>query len=52
VQFASVRLSCGSVFTDDPQFVNYWGYKFILESDAHKYDKYYIRSVTVKKLKP
>ena len=35
---------------DDPQFVNYWGYNFSLESDGDKYNKYYIRSVTVKKL--
>lgn len=35
---------------DDPQFVNYWGYNFILESDGNKYNKYYIQSVTVKKL--
>jgi len=35
---------------DDPQFVNYWGYNFILESDGDTYNKYYIQSVTVKKL--
>ena len=34
---------------DDPQFVNYWGYNFALESDGNQYNKYYIRSVTVTK---
>ncbi len=35
---------------DDPQFVNYWGYNFALESDGNTYNKYVIRSVTVTKL--
>lgn len=35
---------------DDPQFVNYWGYNFALESDGNKYNKYYIQSVTVRKV--
>lgn len=35
---------------DDPQFVNYWGYNFSLESDGNQYNKYYIQSVTVTKL--
>lgn len=35
---------------DDPQFVNYWGYNFVLESDGNQYNKYLIRSVTVRKL--
>ena len=34
---------------DDPQFVNYWGYNFTLESDGNKFNKYYIQSVTVTK---
>ena len=37
---------------DDPQFVNYWGFNFILESDGNVYNKYLIRSVTVKKWMP
>lgn len=37
---------------EDPQFVNYWGYNFILESDGNQYNKYYIKSVTVRKLVP
>jgi hypothetical protein len=35
---------------DDPEFVNYWGYNFTLNSDGNKFNKYYIQSVTVKKL--
>ncbi|NNJ27902.1 GH39 family glycosyl hydrolase [Alienimonas chondri] len=35
---------------DDPQFVNYWGYNFILESDGNAYNNYFIRSVTVRRL--
>jgi polysaccharide biosynthesis protein PslG len=35
---------------EDPQFVNYWGYNFSLVSDGDEYNKYYIQSVTVKKL--
>lgn len=35
---------------EDPQFVNYWGYNFILESDGNIYNNYLIRSVKVKKL--
>lgn len=34
---------------DDPQFVNYWGYNFILESDGNQYNKYFIQSITVTK---
>lgn len=37
---------------DDPQFVNYWGFNFILESDGNVYNKYLIRSVKVKKIMP
>ena len=35
----------------DPQFVNYWGYNFALESDGPKFSNYYLQSVTVKKLR-
>ncbi|MFH5802975.1 beta-galactosidase [Alienimonas sp. DA493] len=35
---------------DDPQFVNYWGFNFILESDGDVYNKYLIRRVSVRKL--
>ncbi len=35
---------------DDPQFVNYWGFNFLLESDGARYNDYLIRSVTVRKL--
>ena len=35
---------------DDPQFVNYWGYNFALESDGNQYNKYYLQSVTVTKI--
>ena len=35
---------------EDPQFVNYWGFNFNLESDGDKYSKYFLRSVTVTKL--
>jgi len=35
---------------DDPQFVNYWGYNFSLVSDGNVYNKYYLQSVTVRKL--
>ncbi|CAN5612265.1 hypothetical protein BH11PLA2_BH11PLA2_40460 [soil metagenome] len=35
---------------DDPQFVNYWGYNFALESDGDKFNKYYMQSVSVRKL--
>jgi len=34
---------------DDPRFVNYWGFNFNLESDGNKFNKYLIKSVTVKK---
>jgi GH35 family endo-1,4-beta-xylanase len=34
---------------DDPQFVNYWGYNFALESDGNQFNKYYFQSVTVTK---
>ena len=36
---------------EDPQFVNYWGYNFVLESDGDKFNQYLIRSVKVRKLK-
>lgn len=36
---------------DDPQFVNYWGYNFALESDGNTFNRYYLRSVEVRKLK-
>lgn len=35
---------------DDPQFVNYWGYNFLLQSDGNEYNKYLIRKATVRKL--
>ena len=35
---------------EDPCFVNYWGYNFVLESDGPKFSNYYIRSVSVSKL--
>ncbi|MCB1211154.1 MAG: hypothetical protein KDK97_17655, partial [Verrucomicrobiales bacterium] len=35
---------------EDPQFVNYWGYNFALESDGPKFSKYFIQSVTVRKV--
>ena len=35
---------------DDAQFVNYWGYNFSLVSDGDVYNKYYLQSVTVRKL--
>jgi hypothetical protein len=35
---------------EDPQFVNYWGYNFNLESDGNQYNKYFLQSVTVTKL--
>jgi hypothetical protein len=35
---------------DDAQFVNYWGYNFSLVSDGNVYNKYYLQSVTVRKL--
>jgi len=35
---------------DDAQFVNYWGYNFSLVSDGDKFNKYYLQSVTVRKL--
>jgi polysaccharide biosynthesis protein PslG len=35
---------------DDPQFVNYWGFNFALESDGNQYNKYLIRKATVRKL--
>jgi hypothetical protein len=34
----------------DAEFVGMWGYNFTLESDGNVYNKYYIKSVTVKKL--
>ena len=34
----------------DAQFVSYWGYNFALESDGNKFNRYYVRSVTVRKL--
>ncbi len=35
---------------DDPQFVNYWGFNFSLNSDGDQFNKYYLQSVTVTKL--
>ena len=35
---------------NDAQFVNMWGFNFSLESDGNKYNKYYLRSVTLTKL--
>lgn len=35
----------------DAEFVGMWGYNFALESDGNVYNKYYIKSVTVRKLK-
>jgi hypothetical protein len=35
---------------DDPEFVNYWGYNFVLESDGNQYNNYLIRRVSVRKL--
>ena len=35
----------------DAEFVGMWAYNFALESDGNVYNKYYIQSVTVKKLK-
>jgi len=35
---------------DDAQFVNYWGYNFSLVSDGNVFNKYYLQSVTVRKL--
>ena len=35
---------------DDPQFVNYWGFNFLLESDGNQYNKYFIRRIVVRKL--
>jgi hypothetical protein len=35
----------------DAEFVGMWGYNFTLESDGNVYNKYYIKSVTVRKLK-
>lgn len=37
---------------EDPQFVNYWGYNFALESDGDRYNHYFVKSVTVTKLRP
>jgi hypothetical protein len=34
----------------DAEFVNYWDYNFSLDSDGPKFNKYFIQSVTVKKL--
>lgn len=35
---------------DDPCFVNYWGYNFVLESDGPQYSNYYLRNVSVTRL--
>lgn len=35
---------------DDAQFVNYWGYNFSLVSDGDVLNRYYLKSVTVRKL--
>jgi hypothetical protein len=34
----------------DAEFVGMWGYNFALESDGNIYNKYYIKSVTVRKV--
>jgi hypothetical protein len=34
---------------DDARFVNYWGYNFALESDGNTYNRYLLKSVTVRK---
>ncbi len=34
---------------DDAQFVNYWGYNFVIEPDGSQFNKYYPTSVTVSK---
>ncbi|MDB6072306.1 MAG: hypothetical protein JWL81_3477, partial [Verrucomicrobiales bacterium] len=36
---------------EDPQFVNYWGYNLSLESDGNTYNRYYLKSVEVRKVK-
>lgn len=36
----------------DPEFVNYWGYNFALESDGNTYNKYFLKSLTVTKRGP
>jgi hypothetical protein len=35
---------------DDAEFVGMWAYNFALESDGNVYNKYYIQSVTVRKV--
>ena len=35
---------------DDPCFVNYWGFNFLLESDGNVFNKYRIKSVKVRKV--
>ena len=35
---------------DDAQFVHYWGYNFTFNSDGNQLNKYYLQSVTVRKL--
>ena len=35
---------------EDPQFVSYWGFNFVLESDGAQYNKYLIRKVSVRRL--
>jgi len=35
---------------NDAQFVSFWGFNFSLDSDGNQYNKYDIKSVTVKKL--
>ncbi len=34
---------------EDPQFVNYWGYNFALESDGNVFNRYYLQKVEVRK---
>lgn len=35
----------------DPSFVNYWGYNFRLESDGGVFNKYYLRRISVEKIR-
>ncbi|MHC5543103.1 hypothetical protein ACYOEI_33185, partial [Singulisphaera rosea] len=35
---------------DDPEFVNYWGFNFALESDGNVYNSYLIRRAAVRKV--
>ena len=35
---------------EDPEFVNYWGFNFSLDSDGNRFNKYLIQRVTVTRL--